>query len=42
MAEGYRAMKEALAKLDRPVQALRRRRSIAELEAAKSLAPAAQ
>jgi NTE family protein len=35
VAEGYRATIEALDKLDRPVQALRRRTSLAELEAKK-------
>ena len=39
VAEGYRAAREALEKLDRPVQTLRRRRSLAELEAAKSPSP---
>jgi NTE family protein len=38
VAEGYRAMCEVLEKLDRPVQEMRRRRSIAELEAAKAVA----
>jgi NTE family protein len=42
VTEGYRAMNEAMAKLDQPVQTLRRRRSIAEMEAAKTLAAAAQ
>ncbi|HEY0437000.1 MAG TPA: patatin-like phospholipase family protein [Phenylobacterium sp.] len=42
VAEGYRAMNEAMAKLDRPVQALRRRKSLAELEAAKAIVAAAQ
>ena len=42
VAEGYRAMSEALAKLDRPVQELRRRPSLAEKAAAPALAPAAQ
>ena len=36
VAEGYRAMIEALDKLDRPVQALRRRPSLAETKAAKA------
>jgi NTE family protein len=35
VAEGYRATIEALDKLDRPVQALRRRRSLEEQQAAK-------
>jgi NTE family protein len=35
VAEGYRATIEALDKLDRPVQALRRRRSLEEQKAAK-------
>jgi len=34
VAEGYRAMIEALDKLDRPVQTLRRRLSLAEQQAA--------
>jgi len=38
VAEGYRAMLAALDKLDRPVQMLRRRPSLAEL-AQKSQAP---
>jgi NTE family protein len=42
VAEGYRAMIEALDKLDRPVQALRRRLSLVELAAAKTLGPAAR
>ena len=42
VAEGYRAMREALEKLDQPVQTLRRRRGIAELGAAKASAQAAQ
>jgi NTE family protein len=42
VAEGYRAMNQALAKLDRPVQQLRRRPSLAERAAAQPLAPAAQ
>ncbi len=42
VAEGYRATIEALDKLDRPVQDLRRRPSLMEREAAKVLAPAAQ
>lgn len=42
VAEGYRAMKEALEKLDRPVQTLRRRRSLAEIAAAKTAAPGVQ
>lgn len=37
VAEGYRAMIEALDKLDRPVQALRRRPSLAEQDVAKAL-----
>jgi NTE family protein len=37
VAEGYRAMIEALDKLDRPVQELRRRPSLAEQKAAKAL-----
>jgi NTE family protein len=36
VAEGYRAMTEALDKLDRPVQALRRRPSLQEQQAQKS------
>jgi NTE family protein len=36
VAEGYRATIEALDKLDRPVQALRRRRSLEEQKAAKA------
>jgi NTE family protein len=39
VAEGHRAMREALEKLNQPVQTLRRRRSIAELEAAKAISP---
>lgn len=39
VAEGYRATIEALDKLDRPVQALRRRRSLDELKAAKAMGP---
>ncbi len=39
VAEGYRAMIEALDKLDRPVQALRRRPSLAELEIKRGLLP---
>ena len=42
VAEGYRATNEALAKLDRPVQDLRRRPSLREQNAARTLAPAAQ
>jgi NTE family protein len=42
VAEGYRAMAAALARLDRPVQELRRRPSLLETEAARVLAPAAQ
>jgi NTE family protein len=38
VAEGYRAMTEALDKLDRPVQALRRRPSLQEQQAQKSQA----
>lgn len=38
VAEGYRAMTEALDKLDRPVQALRRRPSLQEQEAQRSQA----
>jgi len=40
VAEGYRAMIEALDKLDRPVQALRRRPSLAEQQAAAAKAAA--
>jgi NTE family protein len=40
VAEGYRATIEALDKLDRPVQALRRRRSLEELAAQKLTGPA--
>ena len=39
VAEGYRAMIEALDKLDRPVQLLRRRHSLAELAEQKALNP---
>jgi NTE family protein len=39
VAEGYRATIEALDKLDRPVQALRRRRSLDELAAQKLSGP---
>jgi NTE family protein len=42
VAEGYRAMQSALRHLDRPVQTLRRRPSLAEREADRTLAPAAQ
>jgi NTE family protein len=42
VAEGYRAMKEALAKLNRPVQELRRRPSLVQKEAANVLAAVAQ
>jgi NTE family protein len=42
VAEGYRATIEALDKLDRPVQALRRRRSLEELAAQKQTGPAAR
>jgi NTE family protein len=42
VAEGYRATNEALVRLKHPVQELRRRPSLAEKEAAKVLAPAAQ
>jgi NTE family protein len=42
VAEGYRATIEALDKLDRPVQALRRRSSLVQLAAAKTLGPAAR
>jgi NTE family protein len=42
VAEGYRAMKAALHRLDRPVQTLRRRPSLAERDATRTLAPAAQ
>jgi NTE family protein len=41
VAEGYRAMKEALAKLDRPVQALRRRPSLMDADGARPLSAAA-
>ena len=40
VAEGYRATIEALDKLDRPVQALRRRRSLEELKLDKATAAA--
>jgi NTE family protein len=40
VAEGYRATIEALDKLDRPVQTLRRRRSLEELAAQKLVGPA--
>ena len=36
VAEGYRATMAALLKLDRPVQALRRRASLADQQKAKS------
>jgi NTE family protein len=42
VAEGYRAMKAALHRLDRPVQTLRRRPSLAERDTTRTLAPAAQ
>ncbi|MFL5295448.1 MAG: patatin-like phospholipase family protein [Phenylobacterium sp.] len=42
VAEGYRATNQALAKLDRPVQALRRRLSLGELAARKAAAVAAE
>jgi len=38
VAEGYRAMKAALEALEQPVQTLRRRKSLAEINAAKALA----
>lgn len=41
VAEGYRAMNEALAKLDRPVQDLRRRKSLQELRVPAPFAAAA-
>jgi NTE family protein len=40
VAEGYRAMIEALDKLDRPVQALRRRPSLVEQAHTKALGAA--
>jgi NTE family protein len=42
VAEGYRATIEALDKLDRPVQSLRRRRSLEEVKQAKALGAAAR
>jgi NTE family protein len=42
VAEGYRATLEALDKLDRPVQALRRRPSLAERQAQKPQGAAAR
>ena len=42
VAEGYRATIEALDKLDRPVQTLRRRRSLEEQKQAKALGPASR
>jgi NTE family protein len=42
LAEGYRATIEALDKLDRPVQSLRRRRSLEEQKAAKAQAAVAR